>query len=524
VSDRRTAPSASPRPGRLLRKGGVVAGSRGSLIRELVASSLLVAIVVGAVFVLLLNAIGDLREANGSARRAADILASSNRLEKLVIDLETGLRGYLVTREPRFLGPYRSARRAYTREAASLDMLVQVPVQRRRLDAIDRDVRDYLVDYSQPLIDRTRSGEAAPAETRRATGEGKRRVDVMRRRFADFSAAEEQIVARRRRRADNEVRQALDIAKGGAVGSLFLLLLLAAVLARGVARPIRQVSVAAQRVTEGDLTTQVEPTGPAEVAALGRSFNQMVSELSRAQRAQDEFFALVSHELRTPLTSIVGYTDVLKEELEEDPGPPLRSRAVDRIDRASRRLSRLVGDLLFVAEIEAGRLNLKLAGAVGLDEVARESVEGLRHRAEGRGQTLELDAAPVHVERADRDRLGQVVDNLLANAIKFTPEGGRVTVSVRPDGGDAVLTVADTGIGIPESEQDRLFQRFFRASSATEGHIEGVGLGLSIVQSIVVGHGGLVTVDSAPGDGAAFTVRIPRQGVTEDDPGEGRDT
>jgi PAS domain S-box-containing protein len=234
--------------------------------------------------------------------------------------------------------------------------------------------------------------------------------------------------------------------------------------------------------------------------------NERLLELDRLK---DEFIALVSHELRTPLTSIRGYVELLRDgeagELNEE---QLQFLAV--VERNSHRLLHLVGDLLFLAQVEAGKLALDL-GAVDLGSVASDSVETARPAADEKGVTLTLATGPVPLLAADRPRLAQLLDNLVSNAIKFTPAGGRVDVRVRAQSGDAVVEVRDSGIGIPAGEQEHLFQRFFRTSNATAQAIQGTGLGLAISKAIVEAHGGRITVASQENEGTTFRVTFPLQ-------------
>ena len=224
------------------------------------------------------------------------------------------------------------------------------------------------------------------------------------------------------------------------------------------------------------------------------------------ERLKEEFLASVSHELRTPLTSVLGYTESLRAgdfgSLDDDQVHALRV-----VERNAGRLNRLIDDLLFTARIESQSLDLQLE-ELDLSTLAAESVQAAEPGAEGQGVGLVLAVEPVRVE-GDRLRLGQLLDNLVSNAVKFTPDGGTVTVSLGARGGEAVLEIADTGIGIPADEQDRLFERFYRASTARERSIEGTGLGLVIARAIAEAHGGRIGFESKEGAGTTFRVGLP---------------
>ena len=238
---------------------------------------------------------------------------------------------------------------------------------------------------------------------------------------------------------------------------------------------------------------------------IGQYLERKASE-REAEILKDQFFALVSHELRTPLTSIIGYLELVLED--DEALTDHHRRFLGVVDRNARRLLRLVGDLLFVAHVEAGRLALEV-GEVDLRTLTTEAIEAARPRAEAKDLVLEAVTQDVPLMAGDRDRLAQVLDNLISNAVKFTPEDGSVTVRLVTRDDEALLEVRDTGVGIPEAEQDRLFERFYRASTATERAIPGVGLGLTIAKAIVEAHGGTLDFDSVEGAGTTFRVRLP---------------
>jgi signal transduction histidine kinase len=245
----------------------------------------------------------------------------------------------------------------------------------------------------------------------------------------------------------------------------------------------------------------------AEAERARRTLTDQNKRLRELDRLKDEFLSLVSHELRTPLTSIRGYLDLV---LDEEAGElnDEQQRFLRAVERNSGRLLRLVGDLLFVAQADAGRLTLERA-KVDLSALAADCVEGSRPVADQKSIALELETRPVPTLVGDRGRLAQVLDNLVSNSLKFTPEGGRVAVRTAASNGRVVLEVEDTGIGIPAAEQPRLFERFFRAASATEQAIPGTGLGLAIVKAIVEAHGGDITVESMPHDGTTVRIELP---------------
>ena len=228
--------------------------------------------------------------------------------------------------------------------------------------------------------------------------------------------------------------------------------------------------------------------------------------LRELDRLKDEFVSLVSHELRTPLTSIRGYVELLQDDgrLTEE-----QQRYVGVVDRNSARLLDLVSDLLFLAQVDAGKLAFELQ-PVELDVVVAECVEASQPAAAAKGIELVSSAerlpAPL---QGDPARLAQVLDNLVSNALKFTPAGGRVEVRLSAADGVALIEVEDTGLGLAEDEREQLFERFFRSSRAAENAIPGTGLGLAIAKTIVERHGGRIELESAVDVGTTVRVELP---------------
>ena len=244
----------------------------------------------------------------------------------------------------------------------------------------------------------------------------------------------------------------------------------------------------------------------AEAEAAQRALAEQNERLRELDRLKDEFISLVSHELRTPLTSIRGYLELLLDgavgDLTED-----QQRFLAVVDRNSKRLMHLVGDLLFLAQIDAGKVTLELR-PVELEGVVAECIEAAMPIAADKGIGLTVTVGAVPNVVADRGRLTQVLDNLVSNALKFTGQGGTVSVRVSAADDEAVLEVVDNGMGIPPEEQAQLFDRFFRSSDATERAIPGTGLGLTIAKAIVERHDGTIDVESVPGVGTTVRVRL----------------
>jgi len=231
-----------------------------------------------------------------------------------------------------------------------------------------------------------------------------------------------------------------------------------------------------------------------------------ITEEHEAARLKDEFVSLVSHELRTPLTSVLGYLELLQDGT--DPLTDEQREYIEVIERNARRQLRLVGDLLLTAQVDAGTFAIA-PQPVDLADVVRASALSAAPVAEQSGVTLEVAAQPSPAV-ADAQRMSQAVDNLVSNALKFTPTGGKVVIECAPtlDGG-VRLAVSDTGIGIAPDELGRLTTRFFRATTATRRAIPGVGLGLAITKAVVEAHGGTLDILSAVGEGTTFAIVLP---------------
>lgn len=312
--------------------------------------------------------------------------------------------------------------------------------------------------------------------------------------------------------------------QGGLI-ALLLALVLAYALARWIGDPLQRLIGATRALSStavpremqsGDRDrgpTSVPEGGPHEVRELTRAFNAMAARVQASQRSQRELVANVSHELKTPLTSIQGYAQALLEGAADTPNE--RKHAAEVIHAEAARMHRMVVELLDLARMDAGTAELEMT-AVDIGAVLRGAAERFKPLAQDAGIDLELQLADGLPNIAgDGDRLSQVFMNLLDNALKFTPRGGRIQIGAAAKTDGVQVSVADNGTGIAEKDIPHVFDRFYQADTARAGgEMHGAGLGLAIARQIVSAHSGRITVRSASGRGTEFTVQLPVHGKT----------
>jgi len=300
---------------------------------------------------------------------------------------------------------------------------------------------------------------------------------------------------------DNALRLLLLVRVGGGLVAILASAVVGRLLAAQALRPIDTITQTALAISRADdLDKRIAQVGPQdEVGRLATTFNVMLDRLEGLFRAQQRFIADISHELRSPLTTIRGNVDLLQRMNCVD------KPSLDAIRAESERMTRLVGDLMLLAQADAGQPIRR--ERVELDTLMLEVFRQVRPLTEGIELSIgEEDQATV---LGDPDRLKQLLLNLVDNAIKYTPHGGRVTLGLRRAEGWAVLSVADTGVGIPAKDLPHIFERFYRVDKARSRAAGGSGLGLSIVQWIVQAHGGRIEARSEPGQGTVFTAWLP---------------
>ena len=301
-------------------------------------------------------------------------------------------------------------------------------------------------------------------------------------------------------------------------------------ISRSITRPLGGLTVAAEAIAEGEYTRRVHVTGRRdEIGRLAESFNQMASQIDAsrreleervqdarrareeaeaANRAKSDFLAVMSHELRTPLNAISGYAQLLEMGI-HGPVTEAQRDALLRINRSQAHLLSLINDVLNFAKIDAGQVDFNVTD-VSVDEVMAELEAIIATQVQAKNQRLEMQEPDAELGvRGDRDKLRQVLLNLVSNAVKFTPEGGLIVVESARVGDTVELRVRDTGIGIPEDRFDVIFEPFVQSGRALSRTHEGVGLGLAISRDLARAMGGNITVESEVGRGSTFTVTLP---------------
>ncbi len=281
-----------------------------------------------------------------------------------------------------------------------------------------------------------------------------------------------------------------------------LALVLGAALASTIARPVRELTEGTRALAAGDLGHQVPVRTADEIGQLAHSFNQMSADLARSNQLRKQMTADIAHDLRTPLSVILGYSEALQDE--KLPGTP---EVYGAMYRQAQQLNRLIDDLRILSLADAGQLSLQRRAVLPGDLLDHTAIAYLP-QAEERGVRLSVAAEGVPAVWVDPDRLVQVLGNLVGNALRHTPDGGRIALAAGKTGGHVVLSVTDSGPGIPPDDLPHIFERFYRGDKARVD--DGAsGLGLAIARSLVEAHGGQIAAENVATGGARFTIVLP---------------
>jgi len=380
---------------------------------------------------------------------------------------------------------------------------------------VRRDYETFIAVVTQ-VVESIRAGKVADGREAQIGRAGPLAERLERLTNELVNKAEADMVAR-----TDEVRETYVRARrlliGLAVGSIALALGLGYAISWSLITPVRQMDARFGEIASGDFTKEVDVRNRDELGALAANLNRMSVELGQlhrqretANRNKSEFLANMSHELRTPLNAIIGFSEVLIERMFGD----LNDKQLDYlkdIHSSGKHLLSLINDILDLSKIEAGRMELEVTAFDAAAALAN-SMTLLRERAERKSIALSLDAdAQVGEIRADERKLKQVMLNLLTNAVKFTPDGGRVEVRARMADGVLEVAVSDSGIGIAKEDQEAVFEEFRQVGHAGSNTQEGTGLGLALAKRFVELHGGSIRLESEPGRGSTFAFTLPSQ-------------
>ena len=458
----------------------------GGLTRHMVVASGLLALVVGAAFGVLLLSIDQMRDAATLSRHSESVLVAANRLERLVVDLETGTRGFIITGEESLLAPWSAARRAFPQVNRELNELAQVPVQDRRARQLGRHIASYLNDYSVPLVRAARRGDAS-VRSAAVTGDGQRRVDAIRAEFDRLVATERALARVRQESSDDAARRAFIAGAAGLAGSILLILLFASYLTRAIVRPVRRAADMAGRLAGGDLGVRMPETGIGEIGALERAFNTMGRSL---QASRDELTASRSR--------IVAAADQMRRRIERDLHDGTQQRLVS-IGLELRGVEAMLPPGSEELRAQLARTTKDLAEATqDLQELSRGIHPAILSQG-GLAMALRTlarrSAVPVDLDvRMDRRLPEQlevaayyIVSEALTNAAKHA-RASVVHVNLAVEDSIVRLEMRDDGVG--GADPDR-------------------GSGLIGLRDRVEALGGRMEVESPAGGGTSLLVRIP---------------
>ncbi len=488
-------------------------GSVGRLLSR--AFGVLVALIVGCGLTQLAVVLIQQRTVDELAGRVQPLQLANAEVRTVLTDAQRGIRGYLLTGDRTMLDVYDDARREYARVGPELSDLAGGP---------DRDTVSAQIaraDDWWAMTDRQRATVPLSARAAASLAQG----NVLFEAFVRTNHDQQVNLAARagELRERGELLHWLTVAVLAVltVGATAVAALTAIRTRRRITGPLREFTDVLDRRRAGDRDVRAPVHGPAEIRAVAEALNatadrsehirrqeqQMLARLQALDNAKTDFMSTVSHELRTPLTSISGYLELLRD---AQPGElnDSQERMLEVIARNTRRLRELIEDILTLSRIETGEFRSDLAD-VDLADVIQRAVAAVAPVAEKASVGVHCDVRGPLPLSGDAAQLDRVLANLLSNAVKFTGPEGTVTVRAERRDEEVVLTVADTGMGIPAEEQQALFARFFRASNAVRQAIPGTGLGLAIIRTIVENHQGSIEADSTENVGTTMTVHLP---------------
>ncbi len=466
-----------------------------SFLKLLVAGFLLVALPLAAALMFsALNTERLAQQAQNAVFNAAQAARASRSLVNRISSIERIAQQYPVLADPELIADYARTRKSFSLVSVEL---ARLPLDREQLRALNRTIEQERKLYELLVA-------AAPS---------KLDAKLVRKSAGDLVESAYEVLAISYVIADREVERLRSEAEAVTarmtvllIVTLALAMAIALVLTRIIARPIRELDASIRQLGSADFSRPIRVSGPDDLQYLGERLDWLRRRLTGLEAQKNRFLRHISHELKTPLTALREGAELLHDGVGGTLAPQ-QQKVVAILRDNSLKLQRMIEDLLDYQRALHDAATLERR-PVRLEAILREVADAHALEAQAKRQTVELAIAPLSIE-GDREKLRTVFDNLVGNALKFTPEGGRISIALTGDAETVSVAVSDTGPGVPADERRSIFDTFFRGRTRGQGRVEGTGLGLAIARELVQAHGGTIGVAS-DGAGSRFDVRLPR--------------
>ena len=433
-------------------------------------------------------------QAQNAVFNAAQAARASRSLVNRISSIERIAQQYIVLADPELIADYARVRKSFKVVSGELSLL---PLDAEQLAALNRTIQQ----------------EQALHDVLVLTAPGTLDAKVVGRRAGDLTESAYEVLAISYVIADREVERLRTAAESVRERMSLLLMVtvamamtIALILTRIIARPIRELDAAIRQLGSADFSRPIRVTGPDDLQDLGERLDWLRRRLTELEAQKNRFLRHISHELKTPLTALREGAELLHDEIGGALGPQQR-KVVEIMRDNSVKLQRMIEDLLDYQRALHAAATLERK-PVALQVLLREVADAHLLEAQAKGQTVALDVPPASIE-ADAEKLRTVFDNLVGNALKFTPEGGTISLVLTEEAESVRVAVIDTGPGVPQDERRSIFDTFFRGRTPGVGRVEGSGLGLAIAREFVQAHGGTIGVASNR-NGSRFSVVLPR--------------
>jgi signal transduction histidine kinase len=475
-----------------------------------------ITLILAAAFALLIFAVRQQRDAGQLALRSQEAITAGTELQRSVVSLENGLRGYVASGKERSLEPWNQALEEYPEQAERLQALVSdEPAQQDLVRKIQLEIDDYVGLWGMPLLSLARE-ELESARSVIDGGRGRDRINTIRDDFARLFEQERAVAASREESAEGRSSMAI----GAGIGGLALVFILAFgatwFLRRFVVKPVKAVAGASGQLAAGDMSVRVPYMSDDELGDLASAFNEMADaiersraevadrtrELERSNEELERFGSVVSHDLQAPLATVSMYAQLLERRHGDELGDD--RRIVDGICAATGHARELIRDLLDYSKAGRGELRMD---EVDTRQLVSDVLDLLAAPIEEAGAHVTVGDLPVL--RGDPGNLRQVFQNLIGNAVKFSEERPEVRVSAERENGFWCFSISDNGIGMDPADAREIFEPFHRLHG--DGTYAGTGIGLAVCERIVEHHGGRIWADSAVGKGSTFRFTLPAE-------------